>query len=240
VLAGPILRDRNVVQVGGSVTYVIGEGLELHAEGSYRHDQRLPVANLAPLARPADAPPPAAPEFIWQPGGQAHLIQALGGGQYTFGGDSALRGLNVIAEYYYQNEGWTSADWNSYFTGFDIIKSVTSGQGPPPGSLDAGAKLVEFATTNAALMRYRPVYWGRHYGFLRLAKDDVPFPGVELSIFTVAAFPDWSLATGTAAVVNVHNLQVRLSARSYSGGAKTEFGRLPDRYLLQVDVYYVF
>jgi hypothetical protein len=235
------LRQSDVTQVGTSGTYVVGDALELHAEVAYRRDQRFPeaVSETFSFTEPfaADVPLP-----VWRGGQERHLVRLLVGGQYTFDDRTFLDGWNVILEYYFQNEGLSGSQWDEYFAQLERLRELAElaagGGGPFQSQIQPIA--VTFGTTNLGLLNRSPAFWGRHYGFLRFAKNDLLVDGLEFSVFAVSSLQDRSLTAGTGVSFNFwDSFQLKTNVQVFTGGQQTEFGRLPYRLLGQLELYYL-
>jgi hypothetical protein len=230
-----------VTEAGLSGTYVIGESLELHGEVASRRDRRLP------LALPRDFRFEQPVEFttplpVWSTSPKAQLVQLLVGGQYTFDDRTPIEGWNVVLEYFYQNEGWTDSQWDSYFGQLRRLKeliALSAAGGPFQPQLQPVAG--GFGAANFELLRARPAFWGRHYGFLRISRVDLFFDGFEVAAYGIPSLQDFSVLAGAnVAYESQSGLQFRLDFRLFGGSSDSEFGRLPNRALTQVELGYSF
>jgi hypothetical protein len=238
---GNPFRAREVTEIGASSTYVIGSSLELHAEASFRRDQRLPHAATREfrLETPNGT---VVPLPVWSAGAKGSLVEALVGGQYTFGDRTFLEGWNVILEYEYQNEGWTNGQWDSFFDQVSRLQRFTAPTGvAAPIQSQIQPVVGEFGRRTGDLLAARPAFWGRHYGFLRVSRTDFLITGLEVAAYTVPSLQDSSfVAGGNLAYEPQGGFQLRLDARVLGGPGKSEFGRSPDRTLVQFEVGYGF
>jgi hypothetical protein len=238
---GNPLRQVSVNEYGVSSTYVVGTALELHAETSFRRDQRLPSVDSHVFQFTAPLPVAAALP-IWSAGADAQLVETLVGGQYTFGDRTFLDGWNVIFEYDYQSEGWTKAQWNTFFDQVGRLQrlsaAATSGA---PLPLPAHQLASDFGKRTADLFRDRPAFWGRHYGFLRVSRTDLGVDGLEVAVWTIPSLQDFSFVAGAnVGYAPQSGFQLRLDMRYFGGPGRSEFGRSPYRTLAQVEIGYRF
>jgi hypothetical protein len=219
---GNPLRQVSVNEYGVSSTYVVGTALELHAETSFRRDQRPPSVDshvfqfTAPLPVAATLP-------IWSAGADAQLVETLVGGQYTFGDRTFLDGWNVIFEYDYQSEGWTKAQWNTFFDQVGRLQrlsaAATSGA---PLPLPAHQLASDFGKRTADLFRDRPAFWGRHYGFLRVSRTDLGVDGLEVAVWTIPSLQDFSFVAGAnVGYAPQSGFQLRLDMRYFGGPGRS-------------------
>jgi hypothetical protein len=238
---GKPLRARDLTEFGASSTYVIGSSLELHAEGSFRRDQQLPRAAVRNVrfTTPFEM---AVPLPVWTAGPKANLVEILAGAQYTFGDRTILDGWNVILEYDYQSEGWTRSQWNRFFdqvSRLQRINELAAGSNPFKSQIErvAGA----FASQTAELFRARPAFWGRHLGFVRVSHIDFLVDALEVAAYTIPSLQDGSFVAGANLVYEPRGgFQLRVDARYLGGPGRSEFGRSPNRLLMQVEVGYGF
>ena len=239
---GRPLRERELTEVGGSSTYVVGSSLELHAEASFKRDHRLPVATAREF-RFGGPVPIVTPQPVWSAGPKADLVEALVGGQYTFSNRTFLEGWNVIVEYDYQNEGWTSAQWDSFFDQVARLQrsGAPSAIGANPLQSQIQAIAVNFGRRTGELLRARPAFSGRHYGFVRLSRTEFLVNGLEVAAYAVPSLQDFSFVAGAnLAYESQKGFQLRLDTRYLGGPGRSEFGRSPTRALVQVEIGYGF
>lgn len=237
---GNPLRQASVNEYGASSTYVVGTALELHAEASFRRDQRLPSA--ASRVFQFTGLPVAATLPIWSAGADAQLVETLVGGQYTFGDRTFLNGWNVIFEYDYQNEGWTKAQWNTFFDQVGRLQRASAGAASgAPLPLPARQVASDFGSRTTDLFRDRPAFWGRRYGFLRVSRTDLRIDGLEVAVWTIPSLQDFSFVAGANVGYEPQSgFQLRLDMRYFGGPGRSEFGRSPYRTLAQVEIGFRF
>jgi len=238
---GHPFRARDVTEVGGASTYVLGTSLELHAEASFRRDQRLPLATARDFR--FASPVATMPLPVWSAGPKADLVEALVGAQYTFGDRTFLEGWNVILEYDYQNEGWTEAQWDSFFEQVSRLQrlSAPAAMGGGPFQSQIQRLVGEFGRRTADFLSVRPAFWGRHYGFLRLSRPGVLVDSLEVAAYAVPSLQDFSfVAGGNLAYEPPGGFQLRFDVRFLGGPGQSEFGRSPDRAIVQLEVGYGF
>ena len=238
---GNPLRRVAVNEYGVSSTYVVGTALELHAETSFRRDQRLPSA--ASRVFQFSAPLPVAATLpIWSAGADAQLVETLVGGQYTFDDRTFLDGWNVIFEYDYQNEGWTKAQWNTFFDQVGRLQGASAGAASDaPQPLSVQQLAADFGRRTNDLIRDRPAFWGRHYGFVRVSRTDLRVDGLEVAFWTIPSLQDFSFVAGANVGYEPQSgFQLRFDMRYFGGPRRSEFGRLPYRTLAQVEIGYRF
>ena len=239
---GNPFRARDLTEFGASSTYVIGTSLELHAEASFRRDHRLPLATARdfrierPITTTVSLP-------VWTAGPEANLVEALVGGQYTFGDRTFLEGWNVIVEYDYQNEGWTDTQWDSFLDQVSRLQRLISLAATGGNPIQSQTQLIvgEFGRRTAELLSARPAFWGRHYGFLRLSRNDFLVNGLEVAAYGVPSLQDFSFVAGANLAYEPQGgFQLRFEARYLGGPGQSEFGRAPNRAIVQVEVGYGF
>jgi hypothetical protein len=238
---GNPLRQASVNEYGASSTYVVGTALELHAEASFRRDQRLPSVDSHVFQFTGPLPVAAALP-IWSAGADAQLVETLVGGQYTFGDRTFLNGWNVIFEYDYQSEGWTKAQWNTFFDQVGRLQRLSAAAASgAPLPLPAQQLASDFGKRTADLFRDRPAFWGRHYGFLRVSRTDLGVDGLEVAVWTIPSLQDFSFVAGANVGYEPQSgFQLRLDMRYFGGPGRSEFGRSPYRTLAQVEIGYRF
>jgi hypothetical protein len=240
--AGPLeLRASDVSELGASGTYVVGDALELHAEVAWRRDQRFPEAlsESFTFTEPFTA---MIPLPVWRSGEKGDLVRLLVGGQYTFDDRTFLEGWNVILEYYFQNEGLSGSQWDAYFEQLERLQELAEMMRAGGGPFQAQIQPIvgTFGAANLGLLNRSPAFWGRHYGFLRFAKNDLLVNGLEFSVFAVTSLQDLSVSTGAGVSFSFwDSFQVRTNVQLFSGGQRTEFGRLPYRVLGQLELFYL-
>jgi hypothetical protein len=217
----------------------VGTALELHAEASFRRDQRLPLAASRELQL-ATPPPGRAVLPVWSAGDDAQLVETLVGGQYTFGDRTFLNGWNVIFEYDYQNEGWTGAQWDTFFDQVTRLQgAIAAGAGPLP--LPVRQIAADFGRRTADLFHDRPAFWGRHYGFVRVSHTDLRVDGLEVAVWGIPSLQDFSFVGGANVGYEPQSgFQLRLDVRYFGGPGRSEFGRSPYRTVAQVEIGYRF
>jgi hypothetical protein len=239
---GTPFRERDVTEFGGSSTYVVGSSLELHAEASFKRDRRLPVATARDFqfGGPVGA---TVPLPVWSAGPKADLVEALVGGQYTFSDRTFLEGWNLIVEYDYQNEGWTDAQWDSFFDQISRLQrfSRPAVTGPVPAQSQIQSIVGEFGRRTGEFLGARPAFWGRHYGFVRLSRTEFLTNGLEVAAYGVPSFQDFSFVAGAnLAYEHRGGFQFRADVRFLGGPGTSEFGRSPNRALVQFEIGYGF
>jgi hypothetical protein len=229
-----------VNEYGVSSTYVVGTALELHAESSFRRDQRLPSA--ASRVFRFTSLPVAVTLPTWSAGADAQLVETLVGGQYTFGDRTFLDGWNVIFEYDYQNEGWTKAQWNTFFDQVGLLQRArASAASGAPLPLPARQLASDFGSRTTDLFRDRPAFWGRRYGFVRVSKTNLRVDGLEVAVWTIPSLQDFSFVAGANVGYEPQSgFQLRVDMRYFGGPGRSEFGRSPYRTLAQVEIGYRF
>ena len=228
---GNPLRQVSVNEYGVSSTYVVGTALELHAETSFRRDQRLPSVDSHVFQFTAPLPVAAALP-IWSAGADAQLVETLVGGQYTFGDRTFLDGWNVIFEYDYQSEGWTKAQWNTFFGSGGTTAAPERGRNIRRSGCHSprSSSLPISANERPICLRDRPAFWGRHYGFLRVSRTDLGVDGLEAAVWTIPSLQDFSFVAGAnVGYAPQSGFQLRLDMRYFGGPGRSEFGRSPYR-----------
>jgi hypothetical protein len=239
--AGRPLRSRDVTETGASTTYVVGSALELHAEASFRRDQRLPSTAAQDFQFPPL--PVAVPLPVWNAGAEANLVEALVGGQYTFGDRTFLEGWNLILEYDFQSEGWTAAQWDDFFDQVESAQrfNALAAAGGNPLQSYIQPIVGAFRDTTIGLLGARPAFWGRHYGFVRLSHTDLLVNGLEVAAYAVPSLHDFSFVAGAnVSYEPPGGFQLHVDLRYFGGPGRSEFGRSPDRMIAQVEIGYGF
>jgi hypothetical protein len=197
---------------GAAWATVIGRALELHAEASLQRgsDAKIPV----PSALPGDAP-----FHFARADGDDLVARLVAGGQYTFG-----NGVNVIAEYFYDGQGYSRAAFARYFRFLDA-----AGANPRPG---AAASLGE-ALQNLGSAQ------GQHLFFARVSEVRLPM-NARLVAFGVLNLEDGSHLLSSELSRAWGDLKVTLGYDGFLGSRRSQFGSLPVAHQLRLFVRYYF
>jgi hypothetical protein len=197
---------------GASWATVIGRALELHAEASLQRgsDAKVPVA----AGILGDAPF----HFV-RADGHDLIARALVGGQYTFG-----NGINVIAEYFHNGQGYSPAEFRRYFGFLD-----TAALDGTPG----GASALGEATRNLDSVQ------GRHFVFARLGDILLPMK-LRLVAFGVLNLEDGSHLVSSEMSRAWGDLRVTLGYDGFLGSRRSQFGSLPVAHQLRFFARYYF
>ncbi len=196
---------------GASWATVIGRALELHAEASLQRgsDAKVPVASVIP----GDAP-----FHFRRENGDDLIPRAVVGGQYTFG-----NGVNVIAEYFYNGQGYSRAEFSRYFQFLDAAAD---------GTLRGAAALGE-ATRNLESVQ------GQHFFFARLGDILLPMK-VRLVAFGVLNLEDGSHLVSSEVSRDWGDLRVTVGYDGFLGSRRSQFGSLPVAQQVRFFVRYFF
>jgi hypothetical protein len=201
-----------------SASYVIGEALEVHAEGL--------ASRGSSLALPRSALP-GAQETLFGPDFYALLrqderrvyLRFLVGTNYTMPG-----GLNLVVEYLHAPDGLSSGEWNRFLEQARYSRGLAEGGGFPP--VLEGRTLPELNLL-LAMRGLGAGTLGQDYGFVRLAHPSLR-PGLEPSVLALANLRDGSFAWIPEVSLRVQDrLTVYGRAVLMSGGAASEFGNVP-------------
>ena len=197
---------------GASWATVIGRALELHAEASLQRgsDAKVPVAS----GIPGDAPF----HFV-RADGHDLIARTLVGGQYTFG-----NGINVIAEYFYNGQGYSRSEFTRYFRSLDA-----AGLDP---TLRGAASLGE-ATRNLDFVQ------GQHFLFARLGDVLLPMK-VRLVAFGVLNLEDGSHLVSSEVSRAWGDVRASVGYDGFLGSRRSQFGSLPVAQQLRFFVRYFF
>lgn len=148
----------------------------------------------------------------------------------------------MVLEYEYQNAGWNGAQWDSFFEQLSRLRRLSASAGlPGPLQSRIAPVAADFARRTAEFVRERPAFWGRHYGFLRVSRTAFLIDGLEVAMYGIPALQDGSFVAGANLAYEPQGgFQLRLDMRYLGGPGRSEFGRLPTRTLMQVEVGYGF
>lgn len=197
---------------GAAWATVIGPALELHAEASLQRGSDTTV--------PVPTGNPRAALFRFVPRDDADLVpRILVGGHYTFG-----NGINVVAEYYYNGEGYSRSEFRRYFQLLDAAGSDPTLRG---------------ALALGGAVRHQDSVQGRHFLFIRLAEVPLPLKA-RLVAFGVLNLEDGStLASGEVSRA-WGDLRVAIAHDAFLGSRHSQFGSLPVGHQLRFVVRYFF
>jgi hypothetical protein len=197
---------------GASWATVIGRALELHAEASLQcgSDAKVPVAS----GIPGDAPF----HFV-RVDGHDLVARTLVGGQYTFG-----NGINVIAEYFYNGQGYSRSEFTKYFRSLDAAGLDRT----PRGAASLGE-----ATRNLDFVQ------GQHFLFARLGDILLPMK-VRLVAFGVLNLEDGSHLVSSEVSRAWGDVRVSVGYDGFLGSRRSQFGSLPVAQQLRFFVRYFF
>lgn len=211
-------EERDVLAT--SLSYVIGSGLELHAEaaGTRGSDVILPRSIL-----PEHQTTLFGPDFLGalRRDDRRTYVRWLAGLNYTLPG-----GVNLIAEYLHAPDGLSSEEWERFLAQARFsVEQLDSGAFPPVAD---GRSLPELDLLQAMQSLGRPGL-GRDYAFVRLSHPRL-FGRMEASALALVNARDGSLVAVPEVTVAVDR-RVSAYARGswFTGRATSEFGNVPIR-----------
>ncbi|PYQ56059.1 MAG: hypothetical protein DMF78_00075 [Acidobacteria bacterium] len=208
----------SVDAAAASVSYVVGGGLEVHAESALSRGSALLLPRSAV---------PGGQQTLFGPDFYAPLrqddrrlyVRWLAGLNYTVPG-----GVNVVLEYFHAPDGLGADEWRRFVDQGRFSRALfETGTFPP---VSDGRSLPELNLLQA-LRGLGGGTLGRDYGLVRIGHPR-PLPGVEASALALVNLRDRSLA-----VVPELSVQVQRRTTAYmrgtfmSGGAESEFGNVP-------------
>ena len=211
-------EERNVFAT--SVSYVIGSGLELHAEaaGTQGSDVRLPRSIL-----PGQQDSLFGGDYLAsvRSGDRRTYVRWLAGLNYTVPG-----GLNLIVEYHHAPDMLSDEEWARFLGQARFsIGQLDTGAFPP---IAGGRSLPELDLLQAMQSLGRPGL-GRDYLFVRLSSPRVS-GRLEASALALVNVRDSSLVVVPEVTLAI---QRRVSAYArgnwFVGSATSEFGNIPIR-----------
>lgn len=198
-------------------SYVLGQALELHGEGSVQRGSD----QLQPRAAFASQPQLFGADYFAAPGDDDVRLRTLAGASYTF-----RDGTNLIVEYYHTDEGLTREQWNN-FTGHARFAGSLRGDPRFPVVRD-GMTLPELNLLQA-LGHLRRQEVQRDYGFVRVARS----------------FRDGTISANALSLVNLHDRSFLVApevawtlrrettfyARAvlFTGNDDSQYGNVPNR-----------
>jgi len=208
-------RESDRVELGFNTSYVIGDNLELHAEVLGQRGSSLlyhPVI-LSDDSQQYFTANPAAALYA-----DSHTLffKTLLGGQYTF-----ENGINVILEYYHNDEGLTGREWKRWMN----FVTFHNGVGRTPSPSEQALAPLSRANILWALSTLSPRGSMRDYLFARGAWSEEKW-GLEAIAFvdiddggSMAVLPtlSWQFSSYVSGY---------LRGEGYIGASGTEFGSL--------------
>ena len=207
---------------GAAWATVIGQATELHAEASVQRGSDVVVPVVFGSA--------ALPLFAFQRRREdEYVVRLLVGGQYTF-----TNGLNVIGEYFYNGDGYTSAEFRRFFRLADI---ASARQRDPTFLTTGGDNVYRLALLEAA--SHLGATQGQHLLFGRLA--GVRLPGrIEVAVFDIFSLQDASSLASVEISHTWRNLRIGIGHEQFFGARHSQFGLVPFKYDVRAFVRYFF
>lgn len=202
---------------GIAVAKVFGDALELHAEGRVQRGSSV----MSPYKASEDVyfgstlVAPATYSFESR-SDDALYVRSLIGGQYTFENK-----LNLSVEYYYNGEGYSASQMNTYMNGLELANSryTNSAFVVPQGNPYRLFSL-------AANLNYNFLSLGQHYTFVRLS--DPEFFGSnkwEAAVYSSVSLTDGSgIAAGDVTYKINDHFNLQLLANVFYGHRRSEAG----------------
>lgn len=213
-------RSEERAVLATSLSYVIGSGLELHAEaaGTRGSDVILPRSIL-----PGHQQALFGADFLGplRRDDRRTYVRWLAGLNYTLPG-----GLNLIAEYLHAPDGLSSEEWERFLAQARFsVQQLETGAFPPVAD---GRSLPELDLLQAMQTLGRPGL-GRDYVFVRLSHPRL-LGRVEASALALVNARDGSLVAVPELTVALDR-RVSAYARGnwFTGRATSEFGNVPIR-----------
>ncbi len=208
-------REFDRLQIGGNGSYVIGDNLELHAEflGQRGSSLKIHPIILTDNASQVFLSDPTAPLFDRS---SKLFLKMLLGGQYTFD-----NGINVILEYYHNDEGLSGKEWQRWMNFVTFHNAVLQGT----TAVDESLQPLSRANLYWALSTLSPRGTLRDYIFARGSWSDEPWNTEAIAFIDIDD-------GGSLTVVPTLSWQVSkfasiyTRAAAYFGGRGTEFGSL--------------
>lgn len=194
---------------GFSTSLVLGNQLELHAEGGLRNVRRTPQIDIVNIPLGSTTSEPVA---VWNFKSVKETTPTfLAGGQYTFENKA-----NVILEYFYNGNGFTPREYNQLLAAAKLSASVATDS--PVRPIATGFLL----ESNRLVGRIR-----QHYLFGRWAREDI-LPGLEASIYVRYGLSDQSTVNGLLLRYSLsQRSKVQFGAELYRGGTNSEARLIP-------------
>jgi hypothetical protein len=203
-----LLLEKGRVKIGASVTESIGQRTVVYLEWAGGRRRGIIDEALA-FGRQAGTIPAAAPDVITQGGQERFRSQAAVGASYTTGNK-----VTFNLEYHYNEAGFSSADWNRWFT---------IGEGR-----DASSPIARQLWLLRAYASDRQEPLQRHALFLRMDWVDFLVPKLELTGFALADARDGStLLQLSADYARSDYWSFGVLATATAGGKRSNFGSLP-------------
>jgi hypothetical protein len=200
-----------------SVSYVVGQSLELHGEASAARGSNVvyPRAILDGQQRTLFGTDYFSPVFE---NDRKVRLRALAGANFTFPG-----GLNLVAEYYHTDEGLTGQQWDNFLAQSSYASQLNQdGQFPP---VRGGYTLPQLNLLQG-LSYLRSQEIRRDYGFVRLARS---FAGekVAADILAVINLGDRSLLVAPEVSIKIGE-RTSLYARAvvFSGDSRSQYANV--------------
>lgn len=211
-------RPDSVDTAAASTSYVVGKGLEIHAEGALVRGSSL---LLPRSALPDGQQTLFGPDFYAPLRLQDRRLYGrwLVGANYTIPG-----GLNLIAEYFHAADGLRSEEWDRFLEQGRFSRALLEGGTFPPVS--DGRSLPELNLL-LALQGLGSASLGRDYGLLRVAHPR-PFSRADASVLALVNLRDRSFVVIPEVGVQVTRRVTGYGRATFlAGGPRTEFGNVP-------------
>ena len=197
---------------GATWATVLGQALEVHGEASLQRgsDTRVPMVTGSPTDALVRFAPREEDDLV---------ARILIGGHYTF-----PNGVNVVAEYFYDGEGYSRSEFTRYFRLLDAAALDVSPRGV--AALGHAARNLEAAR-------------GQHFLFARVSDVRLPL-NLQLTVFDMLNLEDWSNLASTALSRSWGNIKGMVAYDAFIGRRHSQFGSLPVGSQFRLVVQYSF
>jgi hypothetical protein len=220
------IPSESPARLAASVSYVLGEALELHGEASLQRGSDA----LRPRAAGLDDPEQLLTSDYFERTDDHDLrLRALAGFNLTF-----HNGVNVIAEYYHTDEGLTSGEWDRFLAQSEYADSLRRDSRFQAAVRD-GYTLPELNLVQG-LSYLRTQELRRDYGFVRLSRGWLE-NNMQTTLLTLVNLHDGSLLV-TPEIGYTIRRQTSIYGRAtlFFGDQRSQYGNVPTSRSVTVGV----